>query len=316
MGVGEAGCSPPAHSLISDWFPPERRATALSIYSLGIPIGGAIGLFAGGWLNEYFGWRTAFLVVGLPGVALAAVVRLTLREPPRGWSEGGAPAAPTASSESAGAVLRFVLRRRSFVHLSIAGALHAFYGYGAAAFVPAFFVRLHGFSTGELGTWLAAIGITTGALGTFLGGWVGDWIGQRDARWYMWVPGYATLAYVPIAFAFYLWPDGYGALAFLVPATILGSMYLGPTFAMTQALVRPHMRALASALLLFILNLIGLGLGPQVVGIVSDLLAPRLGAESIRYALLGVVVLCALWSTAHYFLAARTLREDLQARDA
>jgi MFS family permease len=310
VGVGEAGCSPPAHSLISDYFPPERRATALAIYSVGIPVGGAIGMLLGGWLDEWYGWRVAFVAVGLPGVALALVVRLTLREPPRGYWEGAA-AQPGAS---VGDVLRFLAGLPAFWHMALAGALHALYGYGAGAFGPSFFRRVHGMQAGELGTWLFAIGLTTGALGTFLGGFLGDWIGRRDVRWYMWLPGIATLVGVPFSFVFYLWPDGRTALLISIAPAVLGGMYLGPTFAMTQALVPPHMRATASAILLFVLNLIGMGLGPQIVGTLSDLLAPRLGVDSIRYALLSVVATCASWAVVHYALAARHLRRDLEAK--
>jgi MFS family permease len=253
----------------------------------------------------------AFLAVGLPGVALAWIVRATLREPPRGYWEGPA----STESASVAELGRFILGLRSFWHMSMAGALHALYGYGAGAFNPSFFRRVHGMEAGELGTWLFAIGLTTGALGTFLGGLLGDWIGRRDVRWYMWVPAIATVVYLPFSFVFYLWPDGRTALLISVAPALLGGMYLGPTFAMTQALVKPRMRATASAILLFILNLIGMGLGPQAVGSLSDLLAPRLGVESIRYALLAVVATCAAWSTVHYFLAARTLRHDLEAKN-
>ena len=313
VGVGEAGCSPPAHSLISDYFPPHKRATALAIYSLGIPIGGAIGNFAGGWINQLFDWRTAFMVVGIPGLALAILVRFTLREPTRGYWEGGTEPSGKADPprESAVDVILYMARLRSFLHLAFAGSLHAFYGYGAAAFIGSFFIRIHEFETGELGTWLAVIGITSGALGTFLGGYIGDRIGQKDPRWYAWLPAISTAIGVPFAFLFYLWPDGRTALMiYTIPAALAG-MYLGPTFAMTQALVPPRMRALASAILLFILNMIGLGLGPLVVGIVSDLLEPTYGIEAIRYALVSIVVICASWSVIHYMLAARSLRADL-----
>lgn len=313
VGVGEAGCSPPAHSLLSDYFPAERRATALAVYSLGIPIGSGIGYLAGGWLAEWFDWRTAFVVVGLPGILLAIVVQWTLREPVRGAYD---PPAPEAARKSFREVLDFLLARRSFRHMALGAALHAFYGYGAGAFNPAFFVRSHGLSVGEIGTWLAAIGFTGGVLGTYLGGYLSDRIANRDVRWYMWLPAVSTALYVPFVFLLYLWPTPYGALALALPGSLLGSMYLGPTFAMTQTLVRPEMRAVASAILLFIINLIGLGFGPQGVGFLSDLLAPSLGVESLRYALLAVVVVFACWSVVEYTLAARTLREDLESRDA
>jgi len=311
VGIGEAGCSPPAHSMIADLFAPARRATALSIYALGIPIGGAIGLAGGGWLREAFDWRTALVIVGLPGIGLALLVRFTLREPTRGWWEGGRGerGAPPPLRE----VARLLWSRRAFSHMALAGALHAFYGYGAGAFNPAFLERVHGLAPLEIGVWLGAIAATTGVAGTFLGGWLTDRLSHRDLRWYAWLPGWGSILVVPFVLLFYLWDEGREALALAALPAILGGLYLGPTFAMTQALVPPPMRAQAAAVLLLILNLIGMGLGPQFVGLLSDLLAPRLGVESIRWALLVTIVVGALWSAVHYFAAARTLREDLAA---
>ncbi|MGH2897551.1 MAG: spinster family MFS transporter, partial [Solirubrobacteraceae bacterium] len=275
VGVGEAGCSPPAHSLISDLFPPERRATALSIYSLGIPIGGALGSLLGGWLGQAYGWRVAFLAVGLPGVLMSLLVRFTLREPPR--SE--APARKSALE-----VLKFMLRRRSFVHISAGAALHAFSGYGAAYFIPVFLIRVHGFQLGEVGTWLFGIGLTTGVAGTFLGGAISDRLAAAEVRWYMRVPAIASLIGIPFALLFYLWPSGQTALLLSIPGSLVAGIYLGPTFAMTQSLARSDMRALAAAILLFIINLIGFGLGPAFVGWLSEALKPTYGVDSIRYA--------------------------------
>jgi MFS family permease len=306
VGLGEAACSPPAHSMLSDYYPPEKRGTAFSIYALGIPIGSAIGTFTGGWLMELFDWRTAFFVVGLPGIALALVVRLTLREPPRRDAQ---PA--HATRDSLAAVLRYMQRLASFRHMSLAAALHAFYGYGAGFFLPVFMIRVHGFSEGELSTWLALIALVAGGLGTFLGGFVCDRLAPRDQRWYVWVPAIATAIAIPFSAGLYLSPDRYVALGFAIPAVLLGSMYLGPTFAISQGLARPHMRALVSAILLFIINLVGLGLGPQAVGALSDLLKPAFEVESVRYALLYTVAIGAAWSTLHYALAGRTLRADL-----
>ena len=313
VGVGEAGCSPPAHSLISDFFPPERRGRALSIYALGIPIGGSLGTLVGAWVGDLFGWRMAFVAVGLPGVILALIVRMTLREPARGGSEAAGPveAEPGSLSE----VLRFMSTLRSFWHLSFAGALHAFVGYGAAYFVPSFFARIHEMGLAERGTWLSLVGLVA-VVGTYLGGWLGDRLAPIDVRWYLWVPAIATLAGVPIALGYYLSPNPYVALLlFGIPAGIAGPMYLGPTFALTQTLVKPEMRALASAILLFVMNLIGLGIGPWFVGFMSDALAPRFGVESLRWALLGIVTIGNLWATFHYLAAARTLRDDLLLKD-
>jgi predicted MFS family arabinose efflux permease len=249
VGVGEAGCSPPAHSLISDMFPLNWRGTALSIYSLGIPIGGALGSGLGGWLGQSYGWRTAFLAVGIPGVILALIVRFTLREPTR--------SAPPAERENVWQVLGFMLRLPAFLNMSAGAALHAFYGYGAAGFIPVFLIRVHHMSLAEVGAWMVAIALTTGTLGTFLGGVIGDRLSGKDARWYMRVPAIASLVGVPFTFLFYLWPDPRTAILLSIPGAILGPFYLGPTFAMTQSLVKPHMRAVASSILWFIINLAG-----------------------------------------------------------
>ncbi|MCH2172029.1 MFS transporter [Myxococcota bacterium] len=313
VGIGEAGCSPPAHSLISDYFPAERRATALSIYSLGIPLGAGLGFLLGGWIEEFFDWRTAFMVVGLPGVFLALIVRWTLPEPPRGVFDSAAIRA--MPSRSVSEVLRFIGQLRSFRHMAFGGALHAFSGYGAAAFIAAFFARSHAIPSGELGTWLALINCTGGVAGTYLGGFLSDRLSVRDVRWAMWVPAIATVMIVPFALLLCLWPDGRMALLFWLPGAVLGGFYLGPTFATTQTLVAPSMRATASAILLFIINIIGLGLGPQGVGIASDLLEPALGNDSLRYALLGTLVLFASWSACHYALGARFLAKDLEAKN-
>jgi len=311
VGVGEAAASPPAHSLLSDYFPPERRATALAIYTMGAYLGILFGLLLGGWINQYFGWRMAFFVVGLPGLVLALVVRLTLREPPRGHSEGLGDAA--AEAQSISEVLRYLWALRSFRHLSVAAALYGFAGYGFGNWAPAFLIRVHGMSTGEISTWLGlSIGLG-GALGAYLGGRISDSLGARDARWFMRVPALGALLATPFYVLFLLLPNATLALLFFIPTAVLSASYVGPTFAMTQNLAKLHMRALASAILLFILNLIGLGLGPQTVGILNDLLADRFGQQAIRYSLL-IIGLTNLWAIAHSLMAARTLREDLRAK--
>jgi MFS family permease len=320
VGVGEAGCSPPAHSLISDLFAPERRARALAVYAFGIPIGAALGLLIGGWMREFFGWREAFLVVGIPGVLLSLFVFATLREPTRGYWEGapGARRAAPAGSPNASLidVFTFLARLPSFWHLAFAGALHAFYGYGAAAFNPAFFERSHGMGPGEYATIAAGIGLTAGVLGTYLGGWLGDRYGVRDVRSYPLVPGVGSLLTVPFIFPVYLVANAELALVlYLIPA-VAGGLYLGPTFAMTQAIVPPHMRAQAAAVLLLILNIIGLGLGPQFVGWLSEQLKPLHEIHSARYALLYTISIGAAWSVIHYWRASVTLRRDLQAQHA
>ena len=206
--------------------------------------------------------------------------------------------------------MRAMWRLATFRHLAAAAALHAFVGYGVTAWNAAFLIRSHGMSVGAVGSWLAGIAIVGGGLGTFLGGYLADRLTPRDVRWSLWVPGISTLVAVPFSVFFYLGPDVRVVLPVATVPVFFGAMYLGPTFALTQALAPLRMRAVASAFLLFLLNLIGMGLGPQMVGVASDLLSTSFERESLRAALV-ITVTFNLWSGLHYFLGARTLAEDL-----
>lgn len=313
VGVGEAGGSPPAHSMISDYFPPERRATALGIFSLGVPIGILVGFMVGGWLDQTLGWRTAFLVVGAPGVVLAAIVALTLREPPRGHSEGlrSEGAAPSASE-----VIHFLWRSRSFRHVSLGSAMYAFVGYSVVNWAPSFLIRSHQMTTGEIGTWLALIIGIGGGLGNYLGGVFADRWGASDVRGRVWVPAIAMLAGTPFSFIVYLASDATVALVALIVPSFLGLMYQAPAFAVAQSLATPKMRATAAAVLLFVVNIIGLAMGPLVTGALSDALEPSYGADSLRYAILAVSMALIL-SAFHFWRAGHWLEDDLAfVRDA
>jgi predicted MFS family arabinose efflux permease len=307
VGVGEAAGSPPAHSLISDYFPPEKRATALGFYATGIYFGVLLGFFGGGVINEYWGWRAAFFVVGLPGLLLALVVRFTVREPPRGHSEGGI---VDDTTDSVADVARHLFARRSFIYLSLGAALHAFAGYGFSTWVPPFLGRVHGMGTAEIGTWVGLISGFAGATGAFFGGKLADSLAKRDLRFYVWIPALSSILGLPFVIPFLLMDNVYTALVTYIPAVLVGAAYLGPTFAVTQALVKVRMRAVASSILLFIINIIGLGAGPQVVGVLNDLLADRFAQEAVRYSLL-IVGLTNVVATGFYVMAARHIREDL-----
>lgn len=309
VGVGEAAGSPPAHSLIADYFPPERRATALSIYATGVYVGAMLAYLGGGFIVTHFDWRTAFLVVGLPGVPLAVLVRTTVRELPRGYSE---PTPAHAAPVSIGEVVRYLAARPSFVALTAGASCAALGGYGMLAWGPAFLGRVHGMDSVAIGTWLGlSIGIA-GSAGAYLGGVLADRMGVRDRRWYMWLPAAEIVAAVPFALGFLLLESRVAALACFVPFYFLANMYIGPMLSMTQGLVQLRMRATASAILLFALNIVGLGAGPFVVGALNDALGGRFGAEAIRYSLAAVAAmsLVAGWC---FLRASRTLREDLDA---
>jgi len=319
VGVGEAGCSPAAYSILSDYFEQKKRSTALAIYSMGIYGGVFVGFLVGGGVAQAYGWRMAFYVVGLPGVVLSLIVRLTLREPPRGFSDG-LKASPTPAPFRE--VVADLWSKASFRHLSLAAALHAFVGYGVGGFYPAFLMRTHGMSVKEVGLWLSLITAAGGVLGTYLGGWLSDRYERRhdDRRYQLWVPGISTLISVPISIFVYLLPIKVAALWLLIPALAIGSMYLGPTFAIGQALVGARDRALAGAVLLLVVNLIGLGLGPLLTGVFSDVFRARFMGqglnetsatmEGLRWSLC-VMTVVNVWSTFHYMRAAKTLREDL-----
>lgn len=311
VGIGEAGGSPPAHSMISDFYPPHRRGTALAIYSTGVHLGVLLGFLLGGVISQYYGWRVAFMAVGLPGILLAVVFQLTVREPPRGHWEGA-----EAAQYRPG--LRETLDRlrgyRSFWYIAAAGGLAAFVGYGNGNFAPSFMVRNHGLEMAEVGVVLAIFGGGGGLVGTFLGGYLADRLGPRDQRWYLWLPAVFGLAALPLGFPYLLLDDTRVVLGLMFLVTICINTYLGPTLAICHTLVPPAMRALTSAVLFFVLNIIGLGLGPLTAGLLSDLYAPWAGADSLRYAMLtvGVVGSC---SVPLFILGARHLPADL-ARSA
>ncbi|MFT7651952.1 MAG: MFS family permease [Limisphaerales bacterium] len=309
VAVGEAGGSPPSHSMISDMFPADKRATALAIYALGIPIGTMLGNLGGGWISDNFEWRTAFFVVGLPGVMLALIVRFTLREPPRGAAEGLK--VETDEAPPVKEVFKHLWQRKSFKFMALGGSLHAFVGYGVGYWIPAMFIRSHEYTPGEMGLALFYLGFASVA-GTFLGGYLGDKFGAKDPRWYLWLPGIATIVSVPFSAFVYLHHEPHTALWVLSVSYFLGAYYLGPTFSLTQGLAGLRMRALAASILLFILNIIGLGLGPQFTGIASDVLniTTDLGADSLRWALV-ISLIFNVVSAILYFLASRTIKQDL-----
>ena len=308
VGVGEAGGSPPSHSIISDIFPPESRAGALGFYSTGVNIGILFGFLLGGWLNEIFGWRTAFIVVGAPGIILAIIVRMTLAEPVRGLSENREACDEKSSFRKVVSVLWGTI---SFRHLALAAGLNAFVSYSLSSWVASFMIRIHSMSTGELGTWLALIVGVGGAIGVFGGGMLADKLAKKDKRWYAWLPALTGMISLPFLYLFFISESAYTALMCFVIPGILANVYLGSVLATTHGLVGLRMRAMASAILFLIINIIGLGLGPWSIGILSDYLSDSYQQESLRYAMLYVLPVVSIWSACHFYLAAKNVRNDL-----
>ena len=347
VGIGEAGCSPPAHSLITDLYDARSRATAISIYSLGIPLGVMFGAMAGGWIADELGWRQAFLIVGLPGVVLALVFKAVVNEPPRGLTDGLSrqqyPEVPPLRE-----VLRQLLGNASFVHMLAGAMVITFVGYGIGTFTQPYFLRAFGLSYTQVGLIIGLIGGTAAAVGTILGGVASDWAGKRALGWYALIPGLSVLVAAPsYVLAFTRESPGLAAVCLVLPM-LLHYVYFGPTLGVMHNLVGPRMRATATALYIFIVNLIGLGAGPYVTGRLNDYFAEReftramggsfaeqcpggvaplgsdhaLISECARSGVLGtragLVVMSAMlvWAALHYFLAARTLRRELAAANA
>lgn len=290
VGVGEAGCTPAAHSLIADRVPAERRASAMAFYALGIPLGSLLGMVIGGYLADALGWRKAFMLVGAPGVLLALFVVLLVKD--KGRAEAAAAAGkPAHAPESMAVTLKSLLSSRTFLILLAAASACSFLSYGKTTWTTIFFQRTHGMTPGEVGFWFGLWGGLAGMLGTFLGGWLADKFGKIDRRHVITAPAIGMAVAVPIAISAYFATDWRIALVLLMLPTVLNSLYYGPVFSSTQGLVPLRHRAMASAVLLFCQNLIGLGLGPLFFGMLSDFLKPEFGAESVRYVLYGAACL-------------------------
>jgi len=314
VGIGEAGGSPPAHSIISDYFPPEKRATALSIYSTGIYIGILLGYIVGGVIAKYYGWRMAFYALGIPGVLFAMLVYFTIKEPIKGQNDSSFSSTDKDSANlntpSLKEVISHLLSKKTFIYCALASGFHTFTTYGVGNFLPSFLQRVHEIDIATAGI---VLGLTTGVggfIGTFLGGYIADKLRDRDMRWYMWVPLIAGIVNIIPGLVLYLTGNGQLAMIMTFFTGSLTAFFLGPTIAVTHSLVGPNMRAFASAILFFIMNLIGLGVGPLFVGFVSDILTPQFGNESLRYAFLATMV-AGVISMIFTLLAAQNYKKDL-----
>jgi MFS family permease len=351
VGVGEAGLSPPAHSLISDFYEPNRRASALSVYGLGIPLGVLFGAVAGGWIADNFSWRTAFLLVGFPGLFVAVLVKVFVREPPRGHSDHRDRDAAAASSDgdrrtTLWAVVRTMFRSWGLAHLVAGCTLVSLAAYGTATYSQAFFIRQFGVSYTLVGLIFGLIGGISSGLGTLLGGWLADWRGRSNPRWYALVPGIGVTIALPLYVLVFTRDTWQAGAWLLVLPGIFHCMYIAPTWGLVQNVMPGPMRATAAALLLFIVNIFGLGLGPPICGWFIDTFSasifganelgafaeqcpggigvvgasPQLDAACRASVSLGTRwgILLTLgffgWGAIHYFTAAMTLPRDLFER--
>lgn len=311
VGVGEAGCTPAAMSLITDAVPPEKRSSAIAFYGLGVPAGSLLGLVIGGVLADAYGWRVAFMAVGIPGVALACLLPLLLRDPRFAGSvkpvrSDAAPALPFLTA------LREMAQSPTFLLLMGGAAITAFLSYGKAVWAVILFQRSFGLSPGATGLYLGVTLGLAGMAGTWLGGFVADRYGRTDRRWIIFGPALAMAVAAPLLFLAYASADWRVALLLLILPTIFNAMYYGPTYGAVQGLVRPEARATASSLMLLAQNLVGLGAGPLLFGLLSDMFRPVAGAESVRWVLYGAAWL-GLIPAVLFWLAGRGMARDLKS---
>jgi MFS family permease len=308
--IGEAGCMPSSSSLVGDYFPaPADRTRAMAVYWLAIPLGSLLSFMVGGWLNELYGWRVTFFLLGLPALLVAILVKATMTEPrqPAIQTDVPKPLPPPMAD-----VLRVLWSQRSTRHLGLALIVLFTLQLGLGPWMAAFMVRSHGLGTAELGLWFELIYGFGGIAGTWMGGYIaGRWF-AADERGQMRALAVMIALQVPCYALFLLLPQKNQAFAALIPLAVISGFFFAPSFALLQRLVTDNMRATALAVVMLLANLIGMGLGPQLVGVLSDVLQPTLGNDSLRYAML-VLSSTAVWAAYHLWQVGGTVTIDLPA---
>lgn len=310
VAVGEAGCVPPAQSLISDYYSRDERPRAMSHYMLGGPLSVISGLMVAGWINELYGWRMAFFAIGIPGVLLAIIVRFSLREPRLDNESMKAVAHEANTTPTYGKVFRVLWRQRAYRHLVAGFTLVYLFSFGISQWTPAFLIRTYHIDTGELGSWYALIWGGGGAAGTYFGGYFASRFAAKNEVLQLKAMAAVLFAFIPLYIGIYLSPNIYVVFALMLVGAFMYSCIFGPIFAMIQEIVAPDMRAMSVAILLLFANLVGMGLGPVIVGVVSDVLTPVFSSEALRYALL-MWTPGYLWAIFHLIRAGRYVQAEI-----
>tara|TARA_R110002110_G_scaffold68080_2_gene184681 strand:- start:6703 stop:7998 length:1296 start_codon:yes stop_codon:yes gene_type:complete len=314
VAVGEAGAVPAAQSLISDYYDRQDRPHVLALYFMSYPISMILGYFLGGLLLDIYGWRTTFILIGIPGLVVAVVAKMTLKDPRKCAAQIGTLGALHVESPSLRKTFKVLWRIRSFRHIFMSFCIAYFFMMGISQWLPSFFIRTHGFNPGELGVWLAVVWGVFGILGNFLGGVFCKYIAPGDERKQFQMLAYVIALYVPVSALAYLAPDKYIALALTAVTAVLTTVGNGPIFASVQSLVDERMRSVAVAILFLFANLIGFGFGPLGVGILSDLFEPYVGSNALRYALLAFSP-GGFWLAVHYWKVSESISDDILAQD-
>ena len=309
VGIGEAGCTPPSHSIISDYYPKEERTSALAIYGLGSPIGVFVGFLAGGWIVEEYGWRIALYAFGLPGVLVALVTYYTLKEPPRGFSDQNKK--NSHNDYSTLESFRVLWKRNTFKFMVLGGSMYGLILVSTLIWMPSFYERSHGLMPAEIGRWLAFTNGIPHAFGTLAGGFLADKVSKKGVHAPILICVFAQLCAAPFYSLVLLWPNHTGSfLWFIVPSFI--GVFQGPIlYATIQAVSEVKQRAVGAALMILIINLFAGVIGPQIVGMTSDLMNNSVGKESLAISLLAVTTIFSLLSAFFFYLASKHIKEDL-----
>jgi MFS family permease len=305
VGIGESAGTPASQSLVADLFNKNERPRALGIYAIGTYLGVFLGYFIGGYINQHYGWRMAFFTAGLPGIALAAVLWLTVSEPKRGAM------AETFTPEPLGPTLGFLASQKTFIIVLVGFCLTTFTNYATGAWIPPFLARVHHLSSVEIGTYAGTFKGLAGMAGTLVGGLVVAQISQRDDRWKLWAPAITSGLAGPVFAVCMLTQDFKTMVAALAATSFLVGFHLGPIFAIAQTVAKPSMRALASAIILLTATCFGQGVGPLAVGMINDALKDDFGANAVRYSLLSAAVTTTLGALL-FIWAARSIRDDIK----
>jgi len=306
VAVGEAGGVPPSQSMVNDLYPPEHRARAMAIFSSATFIGTLLAMVGGAYIAQNYGWRAAFFIVGAPGILLAIIIRFTVPEPQRGtWDkpsdhhESSAKTESTANTQSLLEVFSGMWQMPALRYLMLGCAMAGLAGYALGYWVPAFMMRVHDLSLMQAGVMIGGLGAIMGLIGSLFGAWLCDRYSQSNRNWLLYIPALSLAISLPLMLLFLSFSEAstFTLAGQTVPTAILiycaagfvGAWWAAPTYVAVQEMVAPNQRTLACAILLFIMNLIGFGLGPLLVGLFSDMLTPAYGNDGVRYALMIVM---------------------------
>ena len=306
VGIGEAAGTAPSASIISDLFPGDQRAMAMSVYQLGPVFGGFLGAFIGGWINQYYGWHRAFLVAGLPGLLVALIFCFTVKEPVRGGSEA---TKVNTEQQPVGETLRFIFSQKSYILLLIGFSFTTYIQFGFGNWTAPFLGRIRHLNSAQIGTYLGTVRGVAGLFGTLIGGYLTDWFGQRDPRWRLYVPAICSMLACPGALLFLFSPSPVLSLAGFAIISAASPVHVGPIISVSHSIVKVGMRTFSTSLLYLISEIFGLGLGPYFIGAFNDHYAKQLGVNVIRYSM-STAAAATLIGGIFFIIAAQFLKED------